>query len=103
MGARLALNTGAASTVISLPVLVAVGLDPAAAPERVRLTTGSGIVIAPRLTVDRIKALGQSRTSFPVLAHTLPPTAPIDGLLGLDFLRGRRLTIDFRAGRITFR
>jgi hypothetical protein len=34
------------------------------------------------------------------IAHTLPPTAPVDGLLGLDFVRSQQLTIDFRAGQI---
>jgi hypothetical protein len=49
----------------------------------------------------RIVALGQERASFPVLAHTLPPSAGIDGLLGLDYLRGQTLTVDFRSGTIT--
>jgi hypothetical protein len=31
----------------------------------------------------------------------LPPGAGVDGLLGLDFLRGQSLTIDFRSGEIT--
>jgi hypothetical protein len=38
---------------------------------------------------------------FSVLAHTLPPSAGVDGLLGLDFLRGQVLTVDFRSGRVT--
>jgi hypothetical protein len=38
-----------------------------------------------------------------MVCHTLPPSASIDGLLGLDFLRDRRLTIDFRTGQITLR
>jgi hypothetical protein len=33
--------------------------------------------------------------------HTLPPSAGVDGLLGLDFLRGMRFTADFRAGALT--
>ena len=52
---------------------------------------------------DRIAALGVERMNFPLIAHTLPPSASIDGLLGLDFLRGCRLTVDFRTGRITLR
>jgi hypothetical protein len=35
-----------------------------------------------------------------VLSHALPPTTGIDGLLGLDFLRGSVLTIDFQNGQI---
>ena len=55
----------------------------------------------PRITLDKIVALGQERTHFPVLGHTLPPSAGIDGLLGLDFVRGQTLTVDFRTGTIT--
>jgi predicted aspartyl protease len=100
---QLALDTGATSTLINTARLVALGYDPALAPQRVRITTGSGVEYVPYLVIDRIEALGQHRTRFPVLSHTLPPSASVDGLLGLDFLRGRRLTIDFRAGRITLR
>ncbi len=46
-------------------------------------------------------ALGRQRALFSVLVHTLPASPMIDGLLGLDFLRGEILTIDFRAGTLT--
>jgi predicted aspartyl protease len=98
---RLALDTGATGTVVNVAMLVAVGYDPALAPDRVQVTTGSGMEFAPRLTLDKLVALGQERIDFPVLCHTLPPSAGVDGLLGLDFLRGQRLTIDFRNGRMT--
>jgi len=38
---------------------------------------------------------------FGVLGHTLPPSAGVDGLLGLDFFRGQSLTGDFRVGRVS--
>lgn len=98
---RLALDTGATYTVINVGMLVAIGYDPALVPGRVQVTTGSSIEFAPRVVLERIEALGQERTAFPVLGHTLPPSAGVDGLLGLDFLRGQILTIDFCSGRIT--
>jgi hypothetical protein len=98
---RLALDTGATTTLISVAPLVALGYDPALAPSRVQVTTGSGIEFVPRILVTRITALSTDRISFPVLCHTLPSRAGIDGLLGLDFLRGQVLTIDFRAGQVT--
>ena len=82
-------------------MLVAVGYDPALAPTRVQVTTGSGVEYVPRLTLSRILALGQERVDFAVLGHTLPPSAGVDGLLGLDFLRGQSLTVDFRTGHVT--
>jgi hypothetical protein len=94
----LALDTGAAGTMVNVGMLVAVGYDPALIPERIQVTTGSGVEFAPRVMVGQIVALGQGRTDFPVLGHTLPPSAGVDGLLGLDFFRGQSLTLDFRAG-----
>jgi len=98
---RLALDTGATRTVVSWDVLVLVGYDPAAAPQRVQLTTGSGVEFVPQVIVERVEALGQERCDFPVLCHTLPPSATVDGVLGLDFVRGQRLVIDLRAGEVT--
>ncbi len=98
---RLALDTGATGTMVNVGLLTAIGYDPSLAPDRVEVTTGSGVVYAPCLEVSRIKALGQERTNFSVLAHTLPPSAGVDGLLGLDFLREQELNIDFRYGRLT--
>jgi hypothetical protein len=57
----------------------------------------------PVLEVARLDCLGHSHANFSILARPLPPTAPMDGLLGLDFFRGLELTIDFRAGRIDLR
>lgn len=98
---QFALDTGATSTLVNTGLLVSVGYDPALAPDRVQMTTGSGVEYVPRMAVSRIVALGQSRVGFPVLCHTLPPSAGIDGILGLDFFRGQILTVDFRSGRLT--
>lgn len=97
---RLALDTGATGSMINWGVAVLLGYDPAASQARVQVTTGSGVEFAPRIPVQAVEALGQSRRDFPMLCHTLPPSATVDGLLGLDFLRGTRLVIDFRAGTV---
>lgn len=98
---RLALDTGATGTVVNIGMLVAIGYDPALAPDRIQITTGSGVEFVPRITLDKMMALEQERVDFPVLGHTLPPSAGIDGLLGLDFFRGQSLTLDFRTGQVT--
>jgi predicted aspartyl protease len=97
---QLALDTGATSTLVNVGMLVAIGYDPALNAERVQVTTGSGVEFAPRVVLQRINAVGQERLGFPVLGHTLPPSASVDGLLGLDFFRGLNLAIDFRTGRL---
>lgn len=98
---QLALDTGATTTMVSWNAAVILGYDPAAASERVQVTTASGVEYSPRIAVQRIEALGADRKSFPVLCHSLPPSTTVDGVLGLDFLRGRMLTIDFRAGQLS--
>ena len=61
---RLALDTGATGTVVNVGMLVALGYDPALVPERVQVTTGSGIEFAPRVILDRVIALGHERSGF---------------------------------------
>ncbi len=41
--AELALDTGATTTLIRTAKLVAIGYDPAVVPQRVQVTTGSGV------------------------------------------------------------
>jgi hypothetical protein len=67
---------------------------------RVQVTTASGMQLARQIVMRKIRALESDRQEFPVLALTLPQSAGVDGHLGLDFLRGSSLTIDFRAGEI---
>ena len=67
---------------------------------RLALDTGAtGTVV----NVGMLVALGYDPALVPdrVQVTTLPPSAGVDGLLGLDFLRGQNLTIDFRAGQVT--
>ncbi len=98
--AHLALDTGASATVISKEILTVIGYDHESLPKTVTFTTGSGVEAAARVTVDKLEALGQERPDFPVIAHTLPPTTSIDGLLGLDFLRDHVLILNFQNGEI---
>lgn len=60
------------------------------------MTTGSGVVEAAQFKVKRLEALGKRRMGLLVIGHTLPESASVVGLLGLDFFRNKRLTIDFR-------
>lgn len=97
---RLALDTGATITTVRTATLVCLGYDPAVSEQRVSMTTASGVEYASRLNVERIDVLGRHRLKFPVIAHTLPPSSTVDGLLGLDFFRGRTLSLDFVKGLI---
>lgn len=98
---RLALDTGATSTLMNTEVIVLLGYDPATAPDRIPVTTGSGIEFCARLSVERIEAIGRTMEGFSLLCHTLPLSAQIDGPLGLDFFRGCYLGIDLRTREVT--
>jgi predicted aspartyl protease len=99
--ARLALDTGALGTLISPAILVTVGYDMSQAPEHVRIVTASRTERVPRLVLNQITALGQTQADVPTLCHALPAATQVDGVLGLDFIRGQRLVVDFRTGHVT--
>ena len=97
---RLALDTGATQTIIDDKLLRLAGYSPELSTEKVEIRTASGLEQAAEITLDKIEALEQERTNFVVLSHALPEGARIDGLLGLDFVRDRKLEVDFRLGLI---
>ena len=88
-------------TMLNRELATSLGYDLESPERMVRIATASGIVQAPQLTIKRIEALGNARVNFPIICRSLPRGVSVDGLLGLDFFRGQRLTLDFREGLIT--
>ncbi|NOT54361.1 MAG: hypothetical protein HOP18_07130 [Deltaproteobacteria bacterium] len=84
---RLLVDTGSVHTILPVEVLESVGCSPAGSSEHVRLITGSGYLIVPRVRVSWFQCLGQKENEKAVVAHTLPFGILVDGLLGIDFLR----------------
>ena len=76
-----------------MAVLESVGRSPAASTERIRLITGSGYLIVPKVQVPWLQCLGQKIDYLGVVAHTLPIGSVVDGLLGMDVLRPLRATL----------
>jgi predicted aspartyl protease len=97
----LTLDTGATDTFIDEARLAAVGYTPADATSQHGVVTGSGVITVLEMPLQSFRVLGQTRVHFPVLAHSFPAGTSHDGVLGLDFLRGNVLTIDFINGEIT--
>ena len=97
---RLALDTGSSRTLVNPGALGAVGYSSSELDERVRVTGITDTEQVPVVLVRRLISLKIERSDFAVLAHALPANLRIDGLLGLDFLRGYELLIDFRQGKV---
>lgn len=97
---RLALDTGASHTVIDSALLDSAGIpvDRDGPQYRVRTATGTGS--ARRIILERLSALGHAKNDFAVMTYPLSKSLRLDGFLGLDFLRGLELIIDFRNGLI---
>lgn len=97
---RLALDTGCSRTIIPFEIAEAIGCNPAGSSKRTRIITGSGIEIAPVVTLKSIKTLGKVVQDLEVACHDLPEEGFVDGLLGLDFLKNFKFTVDFEKGII---
>jgi predicted aspartyl protease len=94
------LDTGS-SFILARPTwLRSIGYSLEAAGPTQLVITASGRERLRLVRVTRVEALGVARGRCTVLAHEIPEAAGIQGLLGLDFLRDARLTLDFRSGTI---
>ena len=64
---RLILDTGATTSLVRTPILIAVGYDPDTSPDRVSVAMGNGIEVLPRLVLNRFSTLGRHRLGFRVV------------------------------------
>src|SRR6266481_3871691 len=83
---RLLVDPGSIYTILPVEVFESLGCSPAESTEHVRLITGSGYLIAPRVRVSWFQCLGRRVDQMVLVAHTLPFGSLVDGLLGMDFL-----------------
>ncbi len=90
----LLIDTGSTYTIIPVEILESLGSSPAQSTDHVRIVTGNGILMVPRVVIPVFHCLGQEKMNFSVIGHTLPPAGPIDGLLGMDFLTQTKARID---------
>jgi len=100
---RMALDTGATYLMVPLHVLEALGYAPGRARKKISITTASGSQTAPLLTLDKVKVLGKAVAKVPAICHDLPAQSPVDGLLGLSFLRWFDIDLHFRKRKLELR
>jgi hypothetical protein len=98
---RMALDTAATRTLIVPAPLMIIGCDPTTSTRFRQAATVSGIERSRLVRVDSIESLGHRVSDLDVLCQTLPRSVGVDGLLGLDFVRGLNLNVDFRNGTIS--
>lgn len=97
---KMAVDTGATYTMIPLEAAVAAGCDPVRARRKIEITTGSGVEYVPLVTVPKFRAFGVEIKNMEVICHNLPAQSPVEGLLGLNFLKKAGIIIDFSKNMI---
>lgn len=96
---RLVLDTGASFVVLPWKLAVAIGLQ--IDPEKtIQTTTATTLETVPKVIIPEISVLGKKVRMVEAIIKDLPPEAPVDGLLGLSFLKNFKLTIDFSKGEL---
>jgi predicted aspartyl protease len=107
MGSRRAwfvLDTGASRTTVNVALadeLAEFGDRAHVGNRRTRAIGAGGAIHGYSLNLDRIDIMGSSLAAFEVVCEDVDPETLVDGLIGLDFLRTRILTIDGVNGQIT--
>lgn len=96
---RLALDAGATGTIVDPSFLTRVGYNLSGLPRNLRANTVNGPVSVSAVQIVSLSSLGIMAANIRVVAHRLQRTG-FDGVLGLDFLRGHVLTIDYVQGTI---
>lgn len=99
-GFRFALDTGCAETLVTPEVVDTLGYCPRDGTAMTAVTTALGREPGYRLRVTGFKAFGHTFADFRVNVHDLPEESGINGLLGLNFLRGFNDEIRSKEGRI---
>lgn len=100
---RLLVDTGARNTVLPARLLQEFGYNLNNPVRQVRITAAGGILQVPMITVAWFNCLGTNIQSFAVIALDLPPSAGVDGLLGMDFLTTIGAIVDINQMQIAVR
>lgn len=97
---KLVLDTGSSFVVISWRLASAIGIN-IDQNRTLQTTTASSIETVPKITIPEIAVFGKTVKNVHGVVKDLPSGLPIDGLLGLSFLKHFKLTIDFPKGLLS--
>lgn len=95
-------DTGTPQTILDTSILDSLGYSASMGTRIVTLSGIGGQLAAYELSVARLEAMGLVLSSFPVLSQDISPSnIGVEGLIGMDFVRGRILTIDGQRGTVS--
>jgi hypothetical protein len=97
---RAIVDTGAPITEFSDEFLVSIGLIKAADLKAVSVSDLEQTKRYARLTLPKIDCLGQTMQNAPIRVSRFAEGWGVDALIGLDFFRQFRVTVDYQAGHI---
>jgi len=100
---RLAVDTGATTTLIPPKAALAIGVHPARATVFRETLTASGKELIPIVVLPRVIVFERQLRRVTVACHSLPSESPIDGLLGLDVLKRLNAVIDLSTPALCMR
>jgi hypothetical protein len=101
----LVLDTGASHTVVDLNMLLIAGYNKSLRLDKnVKVQTANKIIDADKFKLEEIKVLDRVITQFEVTTYDFLAQDDVlsyDGVLGLDFFRDTKLTINFKKKELT--
>jgi predicted aspartyl protease len=101
---RMILDTGCSNTTIDSNALYISGYELKDTIEMVNIETANGVVESEVFKINRITSLGITKENFNIQVYDFTAHgifANYDGLLGLDFLEGKKICIDTNLNTIT--
>lgn len=94
----LAFDTGASFLTLPREELIELGHDPDKAIARVRVAEATGRVEGSLVSLQRVEAVQEGLDDVIALCQDHPSDLPVDGLLGLSFLKHFDITLRFSDG-----
>lgn len=101
---RLLLDTGASNTVIDLTTVILNGYEHNDNVGKVQIETAKGLIEARVFKIKELSSLSIRKTNLEIIAYDFIGNGIVsefDGVLGLDFFKGRKICIDFIKLEIT--
>ena len=96
------LDTGATHTVVDFGAVIKEGYRLSDTQGLVFIETANGLITANKFRVKELTCLDITRQDFEVSSFLFDdPQENVKGIVGLDFLQGLEICLNFKTGRVT--